>query len=113
MKSDNFDLSNAQKLMLVQGISLIEDGLQFLNWVNMMPNEVSFDLLTILRDRFEAFKDYALEEKSVGHLFIDRAKTATKNVDAFEEKGMQRRILEQLGKYREEIVEVQRERKKE
>ena len=41
MKSAEKNLDNAQKLMLLQGISLIHDGLQFINW-SEIPNEQAY-----------------------------------------------------------------------
>lgn len=74
-KKYNSDI--ATKLMLVQGISLIEDGMQFLEWAGKLPNENSWDALSILRDRFTFFKDCVFEENNCDNLIIDRISNKT------------------------------------
>lgn len=70
MKSEEKNLDKAQKLMLLQGISLIHDSLQFINW-SEIPNEQSYDAFTILMDRFHYFQDCILDG-STDHLMIDK-----------------------------------------
>lgn len=70
---NRYNLDVATRLMLTQGISLIEDGMQFLEWMNGVPNENTRDALNILRDRFEYFKECALEDGKCDTFIIDRA----------------------------------------
>lgn len=76
-----YDLNTANKLMLLQGISLIEDGLRFLEWMSGYASENSFDTLTILRNRFEVFRECALGDGKNDYLFIDRANESLNNVE--------------------------------
>ena len=69
-----YNLDTANKLMLLQGISLIENGLQFLEWMTDVANENSHDALKILRDRFQFFKDFTLEDGECDCFVIDRVK---------------------------------------
>ncbi len=109
---ENYNLDVAQRLMLAQGISLIEDGLQFLEWTGLMPNECAFDALTILRDRVQYFKDCAFDEDiECNHLFVDKAKSAMNNVEGLEEDKGKSKILEQIKQYREEVVKLSNQRK--
>ena len=70
MNSQEKNLDKAQKLMLLQGIGLIHDGLQFINW-SEIPNEQAYDAFTILMDRFHYFQDCILDG-STDHLMIDK-----------------------------------------
>ncbi len=72
-------LDTANKLMLLQGISLIEDGIRFLQWADT-PNENSFDMLGVLRNRFETFKEFALDNGECDKIFIDKAQVSLNNV---------------------------------
>ncbi len=110
---ENYKLELTQNLMLVQGISLIEDGLTFLEWCGLMPNECSFDTLSILRDRFECFKSFALDETECNYLFVDRVKNSLENVKGFYEDEKKKDLLEQLKKYRAEVVDLANKRKAE
>lgn len=75
------DLETVNKLMLLQGISLIQDGLQFLEHMTDYVNETSFDALTILKDRFQYFKESVLSDDNCDTMFIDRARNNLENVD--------------------------------
>lgn len=75
------NLDTADRLMLLQGIRLIEDGLHFLEWMKDVPNENSYDGLNILKDRFEFFKECALQENNCNMLILDKAKQEIKNID--------------------------------
>ena len=79
MKPEQKNIDNAQKLMLLQGISLIHDGLQFIEWAEDMPNELSYDFLMILRDRFQMFRESVLDG-SMDNLIIDRIKDRMEDV---------------------------------
>lgn len=74
------DFNTATKLLLLQGISLIENGLQFLEHVDRYPNENSYDMLNILRDRFDSFKMFAMDENECDFLIINRVKETLRNV---------------------------------
>ncbi len=104
------ELSTVNKLMLLQGISLIENGLQFLDWLNKYPNENYLDSLSILRDRFQFFKYSALEDENLDSLFIDRSKTTIENVNNGYE--LRKEIENQLKKLREVSFNENEERKK-
>ena len=68
-----------QKLLLLQGISLIHDGIQFIEWAENMPNELSYDLFSILTDRFHLFRESVLNG-AADHLIIDRVKSRLQDV---------------------------------
>ncbi len=74
------ELNNSNRLMLIQGIELIQNGLQFIEWTDGVLSPNAYDGLTILRNRFDFFKDYVFEETDVNHLAIDRAKESVSNV---------------------------------
>ena len=93
--------------MLLQGISLINDGLQFIEWAENMPNELSYDLFEILRERFQLFQECVLKGDQ-DHLLIDRAKKHLENVRYGEELNEQ--IKEQLKKLREIAVNEKNKR---
>ena len=73
MKTEN-------QLMLLQGISLIENGLTFLEYMNDMPNENAWDAMTILRDRFKFFKECALNEGECDLFLVRRMHELYDNV---------------------------------
>ena len=100
MKSTQKNLDQAQKLMLLQGISLIHDGLQFINWTDM-PNELSHDFLIILRDRFQLFQEAVLDG-SADHLLIDKLKDRMENVKYGYDLNLE--IQQQLGELREIVI---------
>ena len=74
------EMSIANKLLMLQGINLIQDGLQFLEWMNDYKDINTIDALSILRDRFVFFKETALDDGSHDHLMVDRMKGLSKNV---------------------------------
>lgn len=99
---EKYNLDNAQNLMLFQGISLIDDGLRFLEWCGSMPNDEVQDLFDILRSRFEIFKDYALDNDKSRHLFFSRAKKSiedTSNVTL----GWKTELLKKIQKTEDEL----------
>ena len=74
------DLSKENQLMLLQGISLIENGFQFLEWMDDIANENSSDALMILRNRFRYYKECVFDEAECDYLLIDRITSSIKNV---------------------------------
>jgi cell shape-determining protein MreC len=94
-----------QKLMLLQGISLIHDGLQFIEWAENMPNELSYDLFEILRERFRLFQECVLKGEH-DHLIIDRVKKHLENVKHAQELNEQ--IQQQLKQLREQIKQQEK-----
>ncbi len=79
----------------------------------MMPNDYAHDALSILRDRFDCFKDYANEDNELGHLIIDKAKRSVENTKEWKAKDHKTKILKALEAYRNEIVRLKNEREKE
>lgn len=73
MKTEN-------QLMLLQGISLIENGLTFLEFMNDIPNENTFDAMTILKDRFQYFRECALNEGECDLFLVRRMHEINGNV---------------------------------
>ncbi len=74
------NLDNANKLMLIQGIDLIQNGLQFIEWSEGVLSSNAYDSLTILRNIFDFFKEHIFETKNINHLAIDRASESIGNV---------------------------------
>jgi len=109
MKSEKENLDLGQKLMLVQGISLIQDGLQFINWTEM-PNEASYDVLNILRERFQLFRECVLEGDE-DHLVIDKMRDHSENTRYSDE--ISRGIYDQLVEPRKLAIAKQRQDKAE
>ena len=109
MKTSDPHLDNAQKLMLLQGISLIQDGLQFIEWAEDMPNELSYDLFEIVRERFQLFQECVLKGEH-DNLIIDRVKTHMENVKHGYELNQQ--IQKQLKELREYAASKQHQKKK-
>ncbi len=106
-ESQEKNLDQAQKLMLLQGISLIQDGLQFINWA-AMPNELSHDFLLILRDRFQLFREAVLDG-STDHLMVDKLKDRMENVTYGYKHHLE--IQKQLQELRDIIIEKQRKKR--
>ena len=102
------NLDKAQKLMLLQGISLIHDGIQFIEWSEKMPNELSYDFFMILIDRFEMFQESVLDG-SMDNLIIDRIKKRMDNVKHGYE--LNREIQKQLQELREIVIGKQHQNK--
>lgn len=74
------EMSTPNKLLMLQGINLIQDGIQFLEWMDDYKDINTIDALTILKDRFIYFKETALEDGRHDHLVIDRMKGLSENV---------------------------------
>ena len=72
-------LDTGNQLLLLQGLSLIEDGLQFIDHSWELPNEYAEDAKLVLRKRFTLFKDCVLcgEHDS---FIIDNIQERLKNV---------------------------------
>ena len=66
-----------------------------------MPNELSYDLFEIVRERFQLFQECVLKGEH-DHLIIDRAKKHLENVKHGQELNGQ--IQEQLQELRKIIV---------
>lgn len=76
------EMSTVNKLLMLQGVSLIQDGLQFLEWMDDYKDTNTVDALSILRDRFQYFKESALEDGSHDHLIIDRMRGLSENIQS-------------------------------
>jgi len=105
MKKTN-DLQLANKLLLVQGISLIQDGLSLIEWMEAEVDASTFEALKTLRNSFENFSKRALANQQSDHFFIDRMTAAKENV-IHEPKAMDT-IAGLLEEVRTQVVEVQR-----
>ncbi len=109
------ELNNSNRLMLIQGIELIQNGLQFIEWTDGVLSPNAYDGLTILRNRFDFFKDYVFEGTNINHLAIDRASESIKNVwFGLDGKKNIDKLLKELRtlnvcKFREEYKEQQKE----
>ena len=108
MISEEKNLDKAQQLMLLQGISLIHDGLQFVNW-SEIPNEQSYDAFMILMDRFHYFQDCILDG-SADHMMIDKLRDRMGNVRYGYE--LNQEIQKQLEELRDIVMSRQHEHKK-
>jgi len=95
-------LETANKLMLLQGISLIENGLNFIEFMDETPNENAFDALTILRDRFEYFRECALNEGECDLFLVKRMHELNDNV--INDNEIKANITRQLGNLRASIL---------
>tara|TARA_B110001450_G_scaffold255731_1_gene284049 strand:- start:2073 stop:2387 length:315 start_codon:yes stop_codon:yes gene_type:complete len=95
MKKTN--LETGDKLMLLQGIDLIENGLRFLDWMNKSKNETTADSLMILKDRFRFFKENALNDYNFDLFIISKAKNSIGNIqNNHKQKCKVRKELERL-----------------
>ncbi len=101
MGTSKENLDTAEKLILFQGISLIQDGLQFLEWTDI-PNTLSYDALELLKGRFRFFKDCVLDGDDCYHLIIDRMQEHHKNIKYDYE--LNKKIQKQLEELRERIL---------
>ena len=79
MNTQDQNMDMAQKMMLLQGITLINDGLQFIEWAEDMPSDLSYDLIEIVRERFKVFQKCVLNGEQ-DYLIIDRVKKHMENV---------------------------------
>lgn len=102
------NLDKAQKLMLLQGISLIHDGIKFIEWAEKMPNELSYDFFMILTDRFQMFRESVLDG-SMDNLIIDRIKNRMEDVKHGYELNQQ--VQEQLKELRKYVMSKERKSK--
>lgn len=103
------NLDTAQKLMLIQGIDLINDGLQFIAWAEGFPNELAFDLYDLLIECAIWFQACVLNGEH-DNLIIDRAKKHMKNIKHCQE--LNEKIQKQLQELREQVA-VERQNNKE
>ncbi|MCM4170067.1 hypothetical protein DHD32_01135 [Arenibacter sp. TNZ] len=78
--SKQHEMSTANKLLMIQGISLMQDGMQFLEWMDDYKDTNTIDALTILRDRFAYFRECAFTDGAHDHLVIDKMKGLSKNI---------------------------------
>ncbi|MGB5821438.1 MAG: hypothetical protein WBG90_18285 [Saonia sp.] len=78
--SNKHELETGNKLLMLQGINLIYNGLEFLNWMTDIKDMNTLDALTILRDRFHYFRDCAFTDGRHDYLFIDKMKDLAENV---------------------------------
>lgn len=102
-------LDTSNKLLLLQGISLIEDGMQFLEWQECYLNSCSYDAFSVLRNRFEYFKECTFEDTKSGHLVIDRVRTKMNNLGYGYE--LVNKIKDELNDLRRITVEEQNKEK--
>lgn len=50
---DNYEMTTANKLLMMQGIDLIQNGIDCMDWMDdFLPNENTIDGLLILKNRF-------------------------------------------------------------
>ncbi len=92
-------LDTPNKLLLIQGIDLIDNGLQMIEWVSGVLSPNAYDSLTILRDRAFYFKDCVFDEIDGSHLIIDRAKKHVESTArGLQEKKTILKLLEELRK---------------
>jgi hypothetical protein len=94
-KGDGFmdEVATANNLMLAQGIMLIENGLMFLEWLGDTPNECSFDMLQVLKNRFEIFKDFAIDGTNASMFFLRASESYVKNCTANDIRKMEMNSL--------------------
>ncbi len=105
------DLNTPNKLLLLQGISLIQDGLTYFEWFEGMLSANACDSLTILRDRFAFFKECLFEEVETSYLMIDKANKLVSDITSgFKDKN---NILTLLAELRKLNVDEHNEAKKE
>lgn len=91
------------RLLLLQGIDSIENGLQYIEWLNgMLPDALTEDALKILRDRFQYFKDCALSDGRCDYLIIDKMNDHNDNIQHNFE--LRKKVKKQLGDYRQAVV---------
>ncbi len=72
-------LETGNQLLLLQGLALIEDGLQFIDYSWDLPNEYAEDAKLVLRNRFVIFKDCVRSGEYDGFI-IDKIQEQLKNV---------------------------------
>lgn len=106
MRAEKENLDLGQKLMLLQGVNLIQDGMQFFNWIDM-PSETAFDALNILRDRFQLFQETVTMDAQYDHLVIDRMRDQAENIKYGNE--LNRKIKAELEELRKLVVIKQHE----
>ena len=110
MDLERENLNTAQKLMLVQGIGLINDGLQFVEWAQGFPNSLSFELYDLLIEITASFQACILNGEH-DNLIVNRAKKHLQNVKNCQE--LNEKIQTQLKELRKQVVIEQREKNRE
>jgi len=76
----NNELETGNKLLLLHGISQIENGLQMIEWMDDHSNQNSLDALSILRNRFTWYKAESLADGKRDYLAVDITQEALDNV---------------------------------
>lgn len=109
MNSKHENLDAIEKLMLVQGISLINDGLDFIGWVEGFPNDLSYELYDLLFERFKAFQQCVLDG-ATDHLVIDRASKHLENVIYC--RDFSKKVHKQMMELQEQVVRIRHEKEK-
>ncbi len=78
---DNYQIDTANKLLMIQGIDLIQNGINCIEWMNAnFPNENTRDAFDMVRNRFQFLRECAFEDGTCDHLIIDKMKNHSKNV---------------------------------
>ena len=105
-----YNLDTASRLLLLQGINQIENGIEMLEWIDGIVNENSRDYLNILRDRFDSYKETALTDGECDYLLVDKAKENLENVQTGVD--LNKKILDELKELRIKVVNERNELEK-
>ncbi|GGW37285.1 hypothetical protein [Arenibacter certesii] len=74
------EMNNANKLLMIQGVHLIQNGIEFLDWMPDHKDANTYDALSILKDRFQHFMECAFKDGIHDHLIIDRMTGMSGNI---------------------------------
>ncbi|MDN3664458.1 hypothetical protein ACFFU1_14195 [Algibacter miyuki] len=97
------NLQKGNQLLLLQAINSFEHGLKCLEWMSDLPNECTKDSYMILTDRFEYFKECALDTGDCDFLIINKVENELKGVQRGYEEKLE--VKEQLSRLRQAIIE--------
>jgi len=101
--ASDYRLDTGNRLLLLQAINSIDHGLACLEWIDELPNENTWDALTILKDRFKYFKECAFDEGECDYLIIDGMKKMSNNIE--QEYKSTEKIHAELDNLRKTITE--------
>ncbi len=91
------ELDTPNQLLLLQGIDLINSGLEMIEWVDGVLTPNTYDSLTILRDRFRYFKECVFDDTNSSSFMVNRASEQLEHIAfGYRERETIQKLLEEL-----------------
>lgn len=80
---DHLDVT--ERVLILQGLSLIEDGINLIEWMDSKVNENSTDAFTLLKDRFNNLQECVFSGKHFATLAKDNLSNKIDGLPIIEE----------------------------